>query len=142
MENNNWIFSDEYRKMIKNMNQITKNLSPKFDALCRNNLQLRSILKTNINQEMLSAIAGFKKQMVDFTRFSKQLSEVFPSFQLSEKVREFIRETKESESLSEEEFEKKYGGEFEICKTLGEHGWVVSEHSNPKYIKNWYKALI
>lgn len=57
-------------------------------------------------------------------------------------VREFIRETKESESLSEEEFEKKYGGEFEICKTLGEHGWVVSEHSNPKYIKNWYKALI
>lgn len=40
-----------------------------------------------------------KKQMVDFTRFSKQLSEVFPSFQLSEKVREFIRETKESESL-------------------------------------------
>ena len=64
MENNNWIFSDEYRKMIKNMNQITKNLSPKFDALCRNNLQLRSILKTNINQEMLSAIAGFKKQMV------------------------------------------------------------------------------
>ena len=142
MENKNWIFSDEYKKMIENLDRITKNLSPKFDALCRNNLQLSSILKTNINQEMLSANTGFKNQMVDFTRFSKQLSGVFPSFQLSEEVKEFIREAKESESLSEEEFEKKNGSEFEVCKTLGEHGWVVSGHSNPRYIKNWYKALI
>lgn len=128
--------------MIENMNQIKKNLSPVFDTLCRNNLQLNSILKTSINPEKLSAITGFKNQMVDFTRFSKQLSGVFPSFQLSEEVKEFIREAKESESLSEEEFEKKYGSEFEVCKTLGEHGWVVSGYSNPRYIKNWYKALI
>lgn len=142
MENNNWIFSDEYKKMIENMNQIKKNLLPIFDTLCRNNLQLNSILKTNINPEKLSAITGFKNQMVDFTRFSKQLSGVFPSFQLSEDVKEFIQEAKESENLSEEEFEKKYGSEFEVCKILGEHGWVVSGHSNPRYIKNWYKALI
>ena len=142
LENNNWIFSDEYKKMIGNMNQIKKNLSPIFDTLCRNNLQLNSILKTNINPEKLSAITGFKNQMVDFTRFSKQLSGVFPSFQLSEDVKEFIQEAKESENLSEEEFEKKYGSEFEVCKILGEHGWVVSGHSNPRYIKNWYKALI
>lgn len=37
---------------------------------------------------------------------------------------------------------KKYGEEFEVCRTLGEHGWGVSGHSNPRYIKNWYKALI
>jgi len=80
--------------------------------------------------------------MAEFTRFSKQLSKMFSSFQLSEEVKEFIREAKESESLSEEEFEKKYGSEFEVCKTLGEHGWVVSRHSNPRYIKKWYKALI
>lgn len=80
LENNNWMYSDEYKKMIENMNKITKNLSPKLDTLYRNNLQLSSILKTNINQEMLSTITGFKNQMVDFTRFSKQLSEVFPSF--------------------------------------------------------------
>ena len=142
MENKNWIFSDEYKKMIENMNQIKKNLSPVFDTLCRNNLQLNSILKTSINPEKLSVITGFKNQMVDFTRFLKQLSGVFPSFQLSEEAKEFILEVKESESLSEEEFEKKYGSEFEACKTLGEHGWVVSGHSNPRYIKNWYKALI
>lgn len=142
MENNNWIFSDEYKKMIDNLNRITKNLSPKFEVLCRNNLQLNSIFKTNINQDVLSAITGFKNQMAEFTRFSKQLSKMFSSFQLSEEVKEFIREAKESESLSEEEFEKKYGSEFEVCKTLGEYGWVVSRHSNPRYIKKWYKALI
>ena len=125
--------------MIENMNQIKKNLSPVFDTLCRNNLQLNSILKTSINPEKLSAITGVKNQMVDFSRFSKQLSGVF---QLSEEAKEFIREVKESESLSEEEFEKKYGSEFEACKTLGEHGWVVSGHSNPRYIKDWYKSLI
>lgn len=142
MGNNNWFFSDEYKKMIENMNRMTKNMSPKFEALCRDNLQLGFILKTNIDPEMLRAITGFKNQMADFAKFSKQLSEVFSSFQLSEEVREFIRETKECENLSEKEFEKRYGEEFEICRTLGEHGWVVSGHSNPKYIKNWYKALI
>ena len=53
LENNNWIFSDEYKKMIENMNQIKKNLSPIFDTLCRNNLQLNSILKININPSYL-----------------------------------------------------------------------------------------
>lgn len=141
MENNIWQFSDEYKKMIENMNQITQNI-PKFDTVWRNNLQLDSMLKTNIDSEVLKAVTRFKEQMVDFNRFSKQLLEVFPSFQLSAEVREFIRDAKQSEQLSEEEFEKKYGEEFEICKKLGEQGWVVSVHSNPKYIENWYKALI
>ena len=142
LENNYWMFSDEYKKMIENISQITKDLSPEFFAMSQNNLQLSSILETNINPEMLSTVKEFKNQMVDFIRLSKQLSELTQTFQLSEEMKEFIQVIKESESLSEEEFEKKYGGEFEICKTLGEHGWVVSEHSNPKYIKNWYKALI
>ena len=80
--------------------------------------------------------------MVDFTRLSKQLSELTQTFQLSKEMKEFIQVVKESESLSEEKFEKKYGEEFEVCRTLGEHGWGVSGHSNPRYIKNWYKALI
>lgn len=141
MENNNWQFSDEYKKMIENMNQITQNI-PQFDTVWRNNLQLDSILKASINPEVLNAVTRFKDQMVDFNRFSKQLLEVFPSFQLSAEVREFIQDAKQSEQLSEKEFEKRYGEEFEICKKLGEQGWVVSIHSNPKYIENWYKALI
>lgn len=74
MENNNWIFSDEYKEMIENIGQITKDLSPKFFTVCQNNLKLNSILKTNTNPEMLSTVTGFKNQMVNFTRLSKQLS--------------------------------------------------------------------
>ena len=142
MGNNYWMFSDEYKKMIENISQITKDLSPEFFAMSQDNLQLSSILETNINPEMLSAVKEFKNQMVDFTRLSKQLSELTQTFQLSKEMKEFIQVVKESESLSEEKFEKKYGEEFEVCRTLGEHGWGVSGHSNPRYIKNWYKALI
>lgn len=112
MENNNWIFSDEYKEMIENIGQITKDLSPKFFTVCQNNLKLNSILKTNTNPEMLSTVTGFKNQMVNFTRLSKQLSELTQTFQLSEEMKEFIQAVRESESLSEKEFEKKYGKEF------------------------------
>ena len=142
MQNNNWVISDEYKMMIDNMSRITKTLSSKFGELYRKDSQLSSILKTNNNLEMSSTITELKNQMVNVTRFLNQLSEMFPAFQLSEEAKEFIREAKESESLSEEEFEKKYGDEFEVCRTLGEHGWVVSGHTNPRNIKNWYKALI
>ena len=137
MQNNNWVISDEYKMMIDNMSRITKTLSSKFGELYRKDSQLSSILKTNNNLEMSSTITELKNQMVNVTRFLNQLSEMFPAFQLSEEAKEFIREAKESESLSEEEFEKKYGDEFEVCRTLGEHGWVVSGHTNPRNIKNW-----
>ena len=93
--------------MIDNMSRITKTLSFKFGELYRKDSQLSSILKTNNNLEMSSTITELKNQMVNVTRFLNQLSEMFPAFQLSEEAKEFIREAKESESLSEEEFEKK-----------------------------------
>ena len=99
LENNNWIFSDEYKEMIENIGQITKDLSPKFFTVCQNNLKLNSILKTNTNPEMLSTVTGFKNQMVNFTRLSKQLSELTQTFQLSEEMKEFIQAVRESESL-------------------------------------------
>ncbi len=142
MENNNWFFSDEYKKMIENINRITNSISPQFEAIRKANLQLGSILQTNINQDTIHAITGIKSKIPDFTKYSKQLLETLPAFQLSEEVRKFIQETKESEKLSEDEFEKKYGEEFEICRTLGEHGWVVSGHSNPRDIKNWYDHIV
>ena len=48
MENNNWFFSDEYKKMIENINRITNSISPQFEAIRKANLQLGSILQTNI----------------------------------------------------------------------------------------------
>ncbi|RGO26920.1 hypothetical protein DXB23_05485 [Dorea sp. OM02-2LB] len=136
------MFSEECKKMIKSMNQDVKNVSVRLQNMFQENLQLSSSLSTDINTELLNRITEIKSQMYDFSRVSKQLSELIPSFQLSEEVLEFIKETKKSESLSEEEFEKRYGEELEVCKLLGTNGWVVSVHSNPRYIKNWYKKLI
>lgn len=136
------MFSDEYKKMIENMNRITQSVPVKLQSMFQENLQLRSILSQEINTELLNRPTEIKSQMKELSRVAEQLSEVIPSFQLSEEVRKFIQEAKESESLSEEEFEKRYGEEFEVCKVLGSNGWVVSGHSNPRYIKNWYKALI
>lgn len=136
------MFSDEYKKMIENMNRITQSVPVKLQSMFQENLQLRSILSQEINTELLNRPTEIKSQMKELSRVAEQLSEVIPSFQLSEEVRKFIQEAKESESLSEEEFEKRYGEEFEVCKVLESNGWVVSGHSNPRYIKNWYKALI
>ena len=58
MENNNWFFSDEYKKMIENINRITNSISPQFEAIRKANLQLGSILQTNINQDTIHAITG------------------------------------------------------------------------------------
>lgn len=56
-------------------------------------------------------------------------------------MKNFIAETKESEKLSQTDFEEKYSYEMEVCKKLGRAGWVISEHSNPREIKEWYEFL-
>lgn len=50
-------------------------------------------------------------------------------------MKNFIAETKESEKLSQTDFEEKYSYEMEVGKKLGRAGWVISEHSNPREIK-------
>lgn len=102
MKNNDWFSSDEYRKMIENMNRITQSVPVKLQNMFQENLQLRSILSQDISIELSNRLIEIKNQMKDLSRVSEQLSGVFPSFQLSEEVKEFIREAKESESLSEE----------------------------------------
>lgn len=101
------MFSDEYKKMIENMNRISQSVPVKLQNMFQENLQLRSILSQDISTELSNRLTEIKSQMKDFSRVSEQLSEVIPSFQLSEEVREFIQEAKERESLSEEGIRKK-----------------------------------
>jgi len=115
LKNNDRFSSNEYRKMIENMNRIIQSVPVELQNIFQENLQLRSILSQDISTELSNRLTEIKSQMKDLSRVSEQLSEAIPSFQLSEKVWEFIREAKESENLSEEEFEKKYGEEFEVC---------------------------
>ena len=64
------------------------------------------------------------------------------SFQfLDDDIKSFIVETKESEKISQTEFEEKYSYEMEVCKKLGRAGWIVSEHTNPRVVKEWYNFL-
>ncbi len=60
MENNNWFFSDEYKKMIENINRITNSISPQFEAIRKANLQLGSILQTNITRILFMLLRGLK----------------------------------------------------------------------------------
>lgn len=136
MENRNWFYSDKYKKMIANTNKISKGISLKLNNVFQDNLKMGSMLKMNDNTKWI------RSQVQILSRFSNQLSSVIPSFQLSEEIKEYIREAKASEGLSEEEFEKKYGEELAVCKMLGENGWVVSGYSNPRNIVNWHSALL
>ena len=93
------MFSDEYKKMIENMNRISQSVPVKLQNMFQENLQLRSILSQDISTELSNRLTEIKSQMKDFSRVSEQLSEVIPSFQLSEEVREFIQEAKEREKI-------------------------------------------
>lgn len=100
------MFSDEYNRMIKKMDRITKNMSPGFVELCQNISKLDSVLKINISLDQLSASKRVENQIQDFTQISKQLTGILPSIQLSKEMQEYIQEAKKSEKLTEEEFEK------------------------------------
>lgn len=86
-----------------------------------------------------------KKQIQNLTaslqQFSLALKKATENISLNfftEEMQNYIAEMKESEKLSQSEFEAKYSYEIEVCKKLGRAGWVVSEHSNPRKVKEWY----
>lgn len=110
--------------------------------------------KQNINEQYKQLVEKMQKIVNDFPD-NFHVDSVFPQmktildsissltiFPLSEKTIEFIEEAKASENLSHEDFLDKYGEEINICKTVGQAGWVVSEHSNPRKIKEWYQLIL
>lgn len=46
-------------------------------------------------------------------------------------MKAYLVEVKNSEKLSQSDFEVKYSYEINICKQLRNAGWVVFKHSNP-----------
>ena len=80
MKNNDWFSSDEYRKMIENMNRITQSVPVKLQNMFQENLQLRSILSQDISIELSNRLIEIKNQMKDLSRVSEQLSGVVSIF--------------------------------------------------------------
>lgn len=75
MKNSDWFSSDEYRKMIENMNRITQGVPVKLQNLLQENfqenLQLRSILSQDISIELSNRLIEIKSQMKDLSRVSE-----------------------------------------------------------------------
>lgn len=104
----------------------------------------------NLMKEFVKSVSGNfdKKQIQNLTtslqQFSLTLKKATENISFNfftEEMQNYIAEMKESEKLSQSEFEAKYSYEIEVCKKLGRAGWVVSEHSNPREVKEWYDLL-
>lgn len=134
--------SEELRKAIQQLNNLSKKLAPQIQLWKDKSIQISRMWKDAINPDIVKTLNIAKFQGSNIANLAKQLDGIFPTFQLSDEMREFIKKAKESEQLSEDEFESKYGEEIEICKTLGANGWIVSGHSNPREISQWYNAII
>lgn len=115
------------------------------------------------SQEYRKALEIAKKQEELYKNVTKQISpEVLTKFQelsdklnewknsfnnmpgilrLAETLRNYQQEVRETEGLTETEFEEKYRAEIEWSEKFGKNGWVISEHSNPADIKNWEQLL-
>lgn len=107
----------------------------------------------NINEQYKKLVVKMQKITNEFAN-NFHIDSIFPQmktlfdsmpsltiFPLSEKTMAFIEEAKASENLSHEDFLNKYGEEIDVCKAIGQAGWVISEHSNPRKIKEWYQLI-
>lgn len=83
----------------------------------------------------------FSGKLQELLKCNKNLHNVLIPFPISEAVKNYIEEEKESKDLSQDDFEKRYSAEMDMCKVLGKNGWVVSGHSNPRIIKEWYDDI-
>lgn len=99
---------------------------------------LGNMMKCSANEELI------EKMNTSLTQFVDELQnrvKNLPSLVLDEDVKCFIEEIKEDEGLSQEEFKEKYSYEMAVCRKLGRAGWVVSNHSNPREVKEWNTLL-
>ena len=100
--------------------------------------EFSNILRNQVDKEMMDKLNSMLKQ---FSSILKKSTTGVPFQFLSEEMKNYISEAQKSEKLSQAEFEAKYSHEMDICKQLGQAGWVVSEHSNHRIISEWFDIL-
>ena len=61
--------------------------------------------------------------------------------ELSKRFQALAAEAKESEGLSEDEFEAKYAPEVSLAEEIGKQGWVISQFTGLNTIDEWHQAL-
>lgn len=61
--------------------------------------------------------------------------------ELAKRFQALAAEAKESEGLSEDEFEARYAPEVSTAEEIGKQGWVISQFTGPNTIDEWHQAL-
>lgn len=100
--------------------------------------ELSNLMSCNFNEKQIEKM---NNSLYQFTVSLQNVVENISTHFLDEEMKSFIDETKANEKLSQEDFEEKYSYEIEVCRELGRAGWGVSEHSNPREVKEWYDLL-
>ncbi len=100
--------------------------------------EFSDLIACNFDKEQIEKLST---SLQEFSLAVQKITENNSLHFFNEEMKNFIAEIKESEKLSQSKFEEKYSYEIEVCKKLGRAGWVVSEHSNPRGVKEWYDFL-
>ena len=87
------------------------------------------------------ALAKFQELSDKLNEWKNSYNNMPGLLKFAEILRNYQQEVRETEGLSEIEFEEKYRSEIEWSEKFGKNGWVISEHSNPADIKNWEQLL-
>ena len=105
-------------------------------------------------------MSGYSIPQIDFSKMEKRLTELkklVPCdlmtlqerlitnsnlFLITDKFREYVKVVRETEGITEEEFEQKFSKEIERSRKLGRNGWIPSEHGKPKHIAEWSEYIL
>lgn len=105
-------------------------------------------------------MSGYSIPQIDFSKMEKRLTELkklvpcdlmtlqerlitnYNLFLMTDKFREYVKVVRETEGITEEEFEQKFSKEIERSRKLGRNGWIPSEHGKPKHIAEWSEYIL
>lgn len=82
------------------------------------------------------ALAKFQELSNKLSEWKNSLNNMPGLLKFAEILKNYQQEVRETEGLTEAEFEEKYRSEIEWSEKFGKNGWVISEHSNPADIRN------
>ena len=115
------IDEEKHIKMTGNMSKLNEQLK---------NVQLSS-------NEWNNVLKGMGKIIQQWSRLNEAWKSNLLSLGISKEFQDYAQMVRDSEGLSEEEFKEKFSSELEQSKKLGQHGWVPSEHGNPRDFSEW-----
>lgn len=95
----------------------------------------------NWNNIIKNLMGNTKLFSTDWTILQDKIRDNSLICSMSDEFKEYVSIVKETEGLSEEEFEKKFSVQIERSRELGKNGWIPTEHGTPKHIAEWSRYI-